>query len=120
MNPLSLAIKEMDSPARRDLLSRTLQLQAVQSTDGVPDMEDFVSTLSVLSKAQSFKFECTMCGECCRSADYLFLSPYDLWRMVRAPSLRVLKISTLTQLRKYFPEALKYTLRNNTPVRFVF
>ena len=36
-----------------------------------------------------FKFECTGCGECCRSADHIFLSPYDLFNMSRASALAV-------------------------------
>lgn len=35
------------------------------------------------SDGQQLQFSCTMCGECCRSADNLLLSPHDIYEMTR-------------------------------------
>ena len=40
-----------------------------------------------LDKNRGNRFECTGCGECCRTADNLFLTPHDVFLMARAPGL---------------------------------
>jgi hypothetical protein len=55
----------------------------------VPDVEDIAAMHEVSRYGDRFKFECTGCGECCRSADHIFLSPFDLFNMSRAENLQV-------------------------------
>jgi hypothetical protein len=59
------------------------------STRPVPDVEDIVSMHMVSRYTDKFHFECTGCGECCRSADHIFLSSFDLFNMSRARNLEV-------------------------------
>ena len=63
----------------------------------VRDMEDILSNHTMYplypqatstssqtnSESDLFQFACTMCGECCRSADNLLLSPHDIYEMTR-------------------------------------
>ena len=51
------------------------------------DIENILSSHTVLASSDALNVACTMCGECCRHADYIFLSPVDLWRLLRAPAM---------------------------------
>ena len=53
------------------------------------DIESLLSNHTVLSRSDALDFGCTMCGECCRHADYIFLSPIDVWRLLRAPAMHL-------------------------------
>jgi tetratricopeptide (TPR) repeat protein len=87
----------------------------------VPDMEDFLANNQVIGYKEKFKFECTGCGECCRTSDHIMLTPYDLFRLTRAENMATVGIRTTWALRQHnlFKEALKYTLRNGLPVCFL-
>ncbi len=61
---------------------------AAPSATSTADIESILSNHTMLARSDSLDFGCTMCGECCRHADYIFLSPVDVWRMLRAPAMR--------------------------------
>jgi hypothetical protein len=136
-NAFLLSLKETESAEVRKQLKEcyTMAAQAPPAAPGqqpppgqpgmvpgqVPDMEDFLQNNQVVGYKEKFKFECTGCGECCRSSDHIMLSPYDLFRMTREPNMATLGVQTTWALRQHnlFKEALKYTLRNGLPVCFL-
>ena len=50
----------------------------------VNDIEDIVSTYEIAGIDESIGFSCTMCGECCRTSDHIFLTPLDMFVMSRS------------------------------------
>jgi hypothetical protein len=102
------------------------------------DIEDLLTHHTVLSGSDKANFSCTMCGECCRHADYIFLSPVDLWRIMKAPSMshKRKKWSSSTtldnnnkeknnnqfymkKLNYMFKGALKWTTRKGLPICYL-
>ncbi len=67
---------------------------------------------------EEFQFSCTMCGECCRSADNILITPLDLFRMTRCASLRGLNVTTTKQLLSHsrFKAALHFVLKDGLPI----
>jgi len=129
LNAYIMCTKETSADAdfvvkkRLDTCLKKLRQFSLQGADtSVPDIEDMLSKHSVLAPQDNFKFQCTMCGECCRTSDYIFLSPYDIFHMTRSPNMVVHNgVNSTIRLRSNpdFKEALKYTLKDGLPVCFL-
>merc|ERR1712146_684584 len=86
----------------------------------VAEIEDLLAHHQVVSRDVNFKFQCTMCGECCRQADNIFLTPTDIWRMARTPSLwKLFKIRTTLKLRQKFKKSFHWTVHNGLPICYL-
>ena len=86
----------------------------------IGEIEDLLSHHQMVSRDTNFKFQCTMCGECCRQADNIFLSPTDVWRMARTPSLwKQFHIRTTMKLRQKFKKSFHWTLKNGLPICYL-
>ena len=74
-----------------DLLARHSLLPPLQrtlsSSSSFPSSSSFSSSSSKQRAEGDLHFSCTMCGECCRSADHLLLSPLDIFEMTRVRSV---------------------------------
>ena len=106
-------------------------------TSTTQDIEDLLSQHAVLASNDNMHFSCTMCGECCRHADYIFLSPIDLWRMLKAPVMshkRKKWLSSTTKdkdkdkdkenrsmaaLNRMLGGALKWTTKKGLPICYL-
>eukprot|EP00944_MAST-04C_sp_MAST-4C-sp1_P013568 g13568.t1 len=86
----------------------------------VAEIEDLLAHHQMVSRDVNFKFQCTMCGECCRQADNIFLTPTDIWRMARTPSLwKLFKIRTTLKLRQKFKKSFHWTVHNGLPICYL-
>ena len=86
----------------------------------VAEIEDLLAHHQMVSRDVNFKFQCTMCGECCRQADNIFLTPTDIWRMARTPSLwKLFKIRTTMKLRQKFKKSFHWTAHNGLPICYL-
>ena len=84
------------------------------------EIEDLLAHHQMVSRDVNFKFQCTMCGECCRQADNIFLTPTDIWRMARTPSLwKLFKIRTTLKLRQKFKKSFHWTVHNGLPICYL-
>ena len=92
------------------------------------DIEEILSSNTMLSSNDRVGFSCTMCGECCRHADYIFLSPVDIWRLLRADvsiQKRILWTNlkrnekTIQQLNVILEQALQWTTRSGLPICYL-
>lgn len=92
------------------------------------DIEDLLAMHTTVGYGESFKFQCTGCGECCRTSDMIWLSPNDLWRMSRSDAMALHGVRTTRALRGKrgpdgkplpFASALHYTLKDGMPVCFL-
>eukprot|EP00742_Colponemidia_sp_Colp-10_P008550 GILJ01009267.1.p1 GENE.GILJ01009267.1~~GILJ01009267.1.p1 ORF type:complete len:729 (-),score=121.34 GILJ01009267.1:96-2132(-) len=118
VNAFHLALKSLppgvESPVElTELLNRIAEPNETRTR--LPDVED----LHLISRSDSFNFSCTMCGECCRNAVNLILTPFDFWLMSRAENMRLLAIHNTAQLRSRFKTAFRFTLKNDLPVCFI-
>ena len=92
----------------------------IAAANVVGEIEDLLSHHQMVSRDTNFKFQCTMCGECCRQADNIFLSPTDIWRMARTPSLwKQFHIRTSMKLRKKFKKSFHWTVKNGLPICYL-
>lgn len=130
--PLSDVAEETrpQTVSTKELLRRVLTLQ---QTGGVQqagpqgqqppevDVEEVASGTVLMKLNDKLKFGCTMCGECCRSADHIMLSPHDLWLMTRSTAMVEADAGSTQKLRAHsrFGPALKYTLKDGLPVCFL-
>ena len=84
------------------------------------EIEDLLSHHDLVDNSHNFKFQCTMCGECCRQADNILLTPIDVWLMARSNGLgNVHGIHTTIQLRKKFKKAFHWTSKDGLPVCYL-
>ena len=94
--------------------------QLESTVTAVAEIEDLLAHHQVISRDVNFKFQCTMCGECCRQADNIFLTPTDIWRMARTPSLwNLFKIRTTLKLRQKFKKSFHWTVHNGLPICYL-
>lgn len=90
MNAYTLSMRVAPNDTVKDRLQRCVMATLPPSARAsAPDIEEVVARNTLVAHAHKFKFECTGCGECCRSADNIFISPSDLFRMSRAPNMKV-------------------------------
>lgn len=61
-------------------------LRANGNQDTHLDIEDHLKDYSLSSGENSFNFNCTMCGECCRTSDHILLTPHDIFLLTRSLS----------------------------------
>lgn len=123
LNVLTLALKSADNASARSKLEGLLNslrsaLAAEGSADAsaVTDVEELLGRHEVIGYRDSLSFACTGCGECCRSADHIFLSPGDLWRMTRAPAMALQGAASTHQIREVFKHAFHFTVRDGVPI----
>jgi hypothetical protein len=92
--------------------------QSVAST--ATDIEDLLDHHELVTRSKNFKFSCTMCGECCRNADNILLTPVDIWLMSRAPGMgNVHGVGTTMRLRSLFKSAFHWTVKDGLPVCYL-
>jgi len=128
-NAFMLSLKEKESAEVRARLQECLQVHAhaaanteQQSTNAPSaDIEDYLTNNKSMAYSQKLKFECTGCGECCRSSDHIMLTPFDIYMMTRAPNMETMGVRNTWELRSHshYKTALKYTLKDDLPVAFL-
>lgn len=115
---------------RLNKMSSTSNAKCNDTNTADVDIENFLDRHKVYPLQPSspgntdemFNFSCTMCGECCRSADYLLLTPHDIFLMTRSKGLSLQGIKTTTQLLTHpsYEGVFHYTQRGNySPVCFL-
>ncbi|GMI03329.1 hypothetical protein TrRE_jg11617 [Triparma retinervis] len=82
------------------------------------DIERLLSNHRLLGTGEEFKFNCTGCGECCRTADNILLTPYDLFNMTRSENLGT-DTKGLRGTDGRFGKAVKYMLKDDVPVCYL-
>jgi len=77
-------------------------------------LQEMLADYEMKSLDDPVSFSCTSCGECCRSADNIFLTPLDLYRMSRAPSLSAIGVTTTRTLIEHprFSKAFNFVLKD--------
>jgi hypothetical protein len=77
-------------------------------------LQEMLADHEMKSLDDTVSFSCTSCGECCRSADNIFLTPLDLYRMSRAPSLSAIGVTTTRTLIEHprFSKAFNFVLKD--------
>ncbi len=84
----TLAAKEKpESNISRDVLA-----------DAVRDVEDYLEDFGLKALQDPANFACNGCGECCRSREKIYLSPYDVYAMTRAPALSQYRVRSTLDL----------------------
>ena len=76
----TLSFKFDSSPDAREAIER------LQPKNVTYDIEDVLSHHHIKSYDEKFIFHCTMCGECCRTSDYILLTPLDIFYITRYES----------------------------------
>ena len=84
----------------------------------IENLQSIMQGYSSKKMDEEFQFSCTMCGECCRSADNILVTPLDLFRMTRSVSLRGMNITTTKQLLSHsrFKAALHFVMKDGLPI----
>lgn len=132
MNAWTLSLRETPNATIEQKLKTVVQVVSAQGAmnrakalgkpppsapPAVPDIEDVLDRHAMLKASDDFKFQCTGCGECCRHADHIFLSPADIFNMSRAPGMEELRgVFDSHTLRDVFPDALKFTQKDGLPM----
>lgn len=146
LNAFTLSLRaDGDNDVVRRKMKRCVERLQPTPQQAAPDIEDVISRHDVVGLHDTFKFECTGCGECCRNVDHIFLSPADLFRMSRSENMAVRYtlacgalrmwtkvgdltliwwlqtqgITSTTTLRRKYPEAFKFSTKDHVPVRLL-
>ncbi|GMH67127.1 hypothetical protein TrST_g14094 [Triparma strigata] len=116
----TLSVKNEDNQKVRDKVAK-LKVNAEGDPASVEEIEALVQNHKVLGVKDSFNFHCTGCGECCRTADNILLTPYDLFNMTRTPNLVSEGAGKTFELRQHekYKKALKYMLKDETPICYL-
>lgn len=100
-----LSLKEKHTPEVQRKLQECIQLGSRKGPNApasVPDVEEVMNKHVMLNyDTDKFKFECTGCGECCRTADHIMLSPYDLFTMTRTGTMQFMGVQNTMQMRQH-------------------
>lgn len=78
----TLSLKNSDKLEVRTKLTK-LKTNEKGEEASIEEIESLVKSHKVMGVEDRFKFNCTGCGECCRTADNILLTPYDLFNMTR-------------------------------------
>ncbi|GMI21798.1 hypothetical protein TrCOL_g7207 [Triparma columacea] len=84
-------------------------------TDG--EIESMLENHRLMGVEESWDFNCTGCGECCRTADNILLTPYDLFNLTRSTNIKM----DTSKLRRddKLGKSLKYMLKDDVPVCYL-
>lgn len=87
----SSASYEWDVFGVGDSQSFLSQLLCCRQSEEPPtlDIEDYLKDYALTSINSPFNFNCTMCGECCRTSDRILLTPHDIFLLTRYFSLSI-------------------------------
>lgn len=118
---LVLSLKLSPERAETRLALRAAQSIAGMTTTREPEEAAVEDAYMMKSLDDPVRFSCTMCGECCRSADNIIISPLDMFLLSRAPSLHVLEIQTTTSLITHdkFRAAFHFMLKDGYPICYI-
>jgi len=104
--------------------SHPMETNATPATD----IEDLLGQSKMLTRTDRVDFSCTMCGECCRHADYIYLSSIDVWRLFQAKVMQdkkkqfrttKQKAQTVEALNNMLDGALQWTSKNGVPICYL-
>jgi hypothetical protein len=83
-----------ESKISKDLVAEALG----RASQPVADVDEYLEDFGLRALRDRAQFACNSCGECCRTRNEIYLSPYDIYAITRAPALSQYRIRATLDL----------------------